>query len=323
MTGIRFSVALCTYNGAQYLREQLESIFRQTRPPAEIVVCDDVSTDRTRELLAELQQSAPCDMRIVHNAVNLRSTANFAQAIELCSGDVIVLSDQDDRWRPRKLETFARLFDNRPELEVVFTDADLIDASGQPTGDRLWEGVGFTAPFQRRVARGELFRVLLKRYVMTGATMAFRSRLRSAILPIPASWVHDAWIAMICAAINRPVEMCADPLIEYRLHPQQQIGCTRMTRWQQYQFVRKLTAEHLDTQANQLADAAQRVAELCGIDHPQARQLQAKVQHLRRRAVLRNSSRMQKILGACRELASGSYERYSLGIKTCLADMLT
>lgn len=323
MTGVHFSVALCTYNGEQYLREQFVSIFRQTLPPSEIVVCDDGSTDRTRELLAELQSSAPCTLRIVHNAVNLRSTANFAQAIALCSGDVIVLSDQDDRWRPRKLETFAQLFSNRPELEVVFTNADLIDAAGQPTGNRLWDGVGFTAPFQQRVASGDLFRVLLKRYVMTGATMAFRSRLRAAILPIPPSWVHDAWIAMICAATSGPVEMCPDPLTEYRIHPQQQIGCSRMTRWQQYQFVRKLTAEHLDTQAKQFADAAQRVAELCGSDHPHTRQLQAKVQHLQRRAVMRSSGRFQKILGACRELTSGSYERYSLGIKTCLADMLT
>src|SRR5271154_4257677 len=68
---MRVSVAMCTYNGAQYLGEQLESFVAQSRPPDELVVCDDGSTDATPQILADFAGRAPFDVRIFRNKANV------------------------------------------------------------------------------------------------------------------------------------------------------------------------------------------------------------------------------------------------------------
>jgi len=101
------SVALCTYNGAAYLGEQLDSIVAQSRPPDELVVCDDGSTDGTVGLLQAFVPEAPFPVRLYRNERNRGFAKNFERAISLCTGDFIALSDQDDVWKPEKLARLA------------------------------------------------------------------------------------------------------------------------------------------------------------------------------------------------------------------------
>lgn len=317
-----FSVVLCTYNGARYLREQLDSIAAQTVLPTELIACDDVSTDDTVAILNEFATRVPFPVRIFRNPVNLRSTANFAQGIERATGDVIVLTDQDDRWRPEKLARFQQLWQSAPETNLVFTDAEMIDAAGQRLQRRLWDSIGFSAGFRRWVQTGRTFDVLLKRYIMTGATMAFRASLRDRFLPIPAEWVHDAWIAMIVAAIAGRIEMLPEPLIDYRQHSSQQIGAQQRNYWQQYRFARTITAANLEQQAAQFQQAAERVRELLSPTAPPATALWQKVDHLRARAAMKQRSWRRYPL-ATREFLTGRYNRYSLGWKAFVVDLLT
>src|SRR5579863_2954193 len=129
-TGLNISVAMCTYNGGRYLTEQLESIGAQSRLPGELVVCDDHSTDDSIGILRQFQADAPFPVRIIQNALRLGSTRNFDQAIGLCRGEFIALSDQDDRWLPGKLERLAEVLAENPFLGGVFSDANLIDSDG-------------------------------------------------------------------------------------------------------------------------------------------------------------------------------------------------
>src|SRR5215217_714545 len=99
----KFSVAMCTYNGARFVAEQLASIAAQTRPPDELVVCDDRSTDATIAYVREFARTAPFPVRIFENEKNVGSTKNFERALELCEGDFIAFGDQDDVWLPEKL----------------------------------------------------------------------------------------------------------------------------------------------------------------------------------------------------------------------------
>src|SRR3712207_5989304 len=98
------SVALCTYDGARYLPEQLESLARQRRLPDELVVCDDGSADDTVDVVRRFADRAPFAVRLSLNPQNLGFVKNFEQAIRLCRGDLIALADQDDVWHPQKLE---------------------------------------------------------------------------------------------------------------------------------------------------------------------------------------------------------------------------
>src|ERR671927_271278 len=109
----KFSVAMCTYNGARFVREQLASIAAQTRPPDELVVCDDCSTDATLECIREFARTAPFPVRVVENEKNAGSTKNFERAVELCEGDFIALADQDDVWLPEKLQRLEEVLANK------------------------------------------------------------------------------------------------------------------------------------------------------------------------------------------------------------------
>ena len=99
----RFSVALCTYNGAQYLPDQLESIVAQTRLPDELVVGDDHSTDDTVNILEDFAAGAPFPVRLHVNETNLGVVKNFEATILRCQGNLTALCDQDDVWLRNKV----------------------------------------------------------------------------------------------------------------------------------------------------------------------------------------------------------------------------
>ena len=100
----RVSVAMGTYNGERFIRQQLESIAQQTLLPCELVVRDDASTDGTLTIVEEFASHAPFPVRIHKNDVRLGYPDNFMQAAILTNGDWIAFCDQDDFWLPQKLE---------------------------------------------------------------------------------------------------------------------------------------------------------------------------------------------------------------------------
>ncbi|HEV2863865.1 MAG TPA: glycosyltransferase family 2 protein [Pyrinomonadaceae bacterium] len=221
---MRISVALCTYNGESYLEHQLESIARQTRKPDELVVCDDQSNPVTKKILKDFAARACFPVRLFFNQVNLGTFKNFEQAIELCTGDVIALSDQDDVWHPHKLSRLASVFSAKPKVGLAFSDAEVVMHDLRPAAFNLWERT-FCPQDQKLFKAGKAFEVLLKRNVVTGATMAFRSQFKELILPITETVYryHDGWIALMIAAAAE-VEFIPEPLILYRQHDEQLVG---------------------------------------------------------------------------------------------------
>src|SRR5271169_5178337 len=166
---------MCTYNGERFLPGQLASIAKQTRLPDELVVCDDRSTDRTVDIVREFAAAVSHPVRIFVNERNLGFVANFERAIQLCNGDLIALSDQDDGWYPERLERSEQEFAAHPEVGLVFSDADLIDDQDQLTGTRLWPNFGFVGELKQRLLAGD-YTVLVRKRFVTGATIMFRSR---------------------------------------------------------------------------------------------------------------------------------------------------
>jgi glycosyltransferase involved in cell wall biosynthesis len=218
----RISIALCTYNGERFLPRQLASIQQQTVLPFELVVCDDCSSDNTNEIVRDFAASALFPVRVFRNDQNLGFVANFERAIELCQGDLIALSDQDDIWYPTRLERAQVAFAAHPEVGLVFSDADVIDEHGELTGERLWMNFGFEGDLKQRMMKGD-YTVLVRNRFVTGATVMFRSCLRVNCLPFGAGWLHDEWLAPAAAAVS-DVLLIDDPLIRYRKHASQQVG---------------------------------------------------------------------------------------------------
>ena len=222
---MKISIAMCTYNGAEFLPAQLQSIIAQSRPPDEIVICDDVSTDNTRALLEKFAAESPVPITLHINQQNIGSVKNFEQTITLCTGDVIALSDQDDVWRSDKLQLIEQAFNKSPFAGLVFSDAEIVDENLKPLNRRMWGEVGFDAHKRKLVRTRRALEVLITGWTVTGATTAFRSRFVKLSLPIPdgIAMIHDGWIALTIAAVA-DVMALDEPLIQYRQHAQQQIG---------------------------------------------------------------------------------------------------
>ena len=220
---LRFSVAMCTYNGVLHLPEQLDSIARQQRPPDELVVCDDSSTDHTVQVLESFAGQVSFPVRIVRNDSNLGYQRNFLKAIALCSGDLVALSDQDDVWYPSKLARLETIFAANSGLAGVFSNGDLIDTSSNRLSGDLWSSFAFRPDDLKRFDSGHVLEVLLQRNVVTGMAFAFRSCCKNQLAAIPASWPHDAWLALMLANQGK-LSACPEHLVAYRVHNNQTIG---------------------------------------------------------------------------------------------------
>ena len=218
-----YSVALCSYNGEKYIHQQIDSILNQTHKPSEIVVCDDGSTDRTPEILAEYQKQYPEIFRIHFNEINLRSVKNFEKAISLCSKKIIFLSDQDDIWAENKAEKIVSFLDNHPEIDVVATNGFCIDENGAVHEKySLWDAPVFLREKGKNI---DYFEIILHCNIATGASMAFRAALKPEIMPFPVlkDYHHDEWIAVNTARKGR-FAFLNDKLFYYRTHQEQQVG---------------------------------------------------------------------------------------------------
>ena len=326
---MKISVAMCTYNGEPYLVEQLESIAAQSRLPDELVICDDASTDSTREIIKEFASSAPFPVHLHINEKNLGSTKNFERAIGLCEGDAIALADQDDVWLPQKLERIERYFKSKPNVGMVFSDAEVVDARLHPLGYGLWESVGFDEAHRRLVLKGRVLDVLLPGWTVTGATMAFRSEFRSLLLDIPTdlALIHDGWIALMIASVA-DVGFIEERLIKYRQHSRQQIGAKQREKTNNsptdgVRYAMGSTNSYEEMISIGMR-AKERLAER-GNSYEIGKaiaNLDDRLKHLRVRANLA-PGKLNRVRSVAEELLSQRYHRYSNGFRSAVKDLLT
>lgn len=220
------SVAMCTYNGAKFLPEQLKSIADQTVSVDELVVCDDRSKDDTVEIIRTFAATSRFPVRIHVNEQNLGSTRNFEKCLSLCEGEIIILSDQDDRWRKDKVQKQVAFLNARPDVDAVFSDAEIIDDDSLSTGKTIWQEIEFDKARRQIWQDGKPYEILFNGFVVTGATLAIRKSCLERMMPFPThvpDLIHDAWIAMVLSLENK-IEFITDPLIFYRIHSSQQVG---------------------------------------------------------------------------------------------------
>ncbi len=312
------SVAMCTYNGEQYLQEQIDSILLQTRLPDEVVVCDDGSTDKTLQILKDFRRKASFPVRIYENEVNLGPTKNFEQAISLCMGNIIALSDQDDVWMPDKIEMLEKALDSHPDAGYVFSDALVVDERLGPLGYTMWEKALFSYRQRWYFEHGQQLRVLLKHNIVTGATLAFRSELRDLILPIPSQWVHDAWIALLMSAVGRKGIFIDKPLIKYRQHPKQVIGGRKLSFVNQ---VRRASSISLHSYKEQFKFALDRLSLFDKIEQRNVQLIKAKLVHLEIRDQIHKQPRWKRCGRILKQLLFGYYHQFSGGWKSVWKDL--
>jgi glycosyltransferase involved in cell wall biosynthesis len=299
------SVALCTYNGGKYIFEQLDSIAKQSLAVDEVVICDDVSTDNTIKLIQDYTITAPYNIQLFRNEINLGSTRNFEKALSLCNGDIIFLCDQDDVWLPHKVETIKNYIDNNPDKSVVFTNAFIVNEQLEIQND-LWDYMEFNENAQEQWNKGHSFEHLVeKSNCVTGATMALKKEMLN-------HWIHDGIIALK-ASINNEIGFINDKSVLYRQHSNQQLGVGKekpifnviSDKIKSLNWIKK--DQELETQ---LQDSLI-IQRWISINDRHADFLQQRIRHLEKRKRMSEKNLMLKFFPVMKEWISGNYKKSS------------
>jgi glycosyltransferase involved in cell wall biosynthesis len=201
----RVSVCMAAYNGARFIREQVQSILPQMGARDELIVVDDASLDETVAILEGF-----CDprLRVIRQARNAGVCRTFENALREARGEIIFLCDQDDVWREDKVARVLEAFDRDPSATLVLSNGELMDGEGRRLGETLYAG--------ERLALGAMANLIRNRF--QGSAMAFRREILEAVLPFPGGIpMHDSWIGIVNALVGRAVYL-PQCLILYRRH---------------------------------------------------------------------------------------------------------
>lgn len=319
------SVALCTRNGEAFVGEQIASILAQEPRPREIVVGDDASDDDTIQIVRRAIEQhnlrfpqSPVTLTVLERAAPLGVVRNFEETLRACTSSIIALSDQDDVWPAGRTARLLPLFDD-PSVSLVHTDARLVDAGGTDTGIRLLTALEASDAEIKALTRGAAFPILLKRNLVTGATVLLRRELAERAMPFPASWVHDEWLA-IMAAVEGGLRLVPEPWLDYRQHGGNAIGASEVTwarRWKRLREPRDERAPRIVARASALVDRlVARQSHSLELDAARA-----KLEHERRRAELPRWQPL-RLPAIAVGIVAGRYRRFNRGAIDILRDVV-
>ena len=316
--GTTLSVALCTYNGARYLPDQLASIIQQTSLPDEIVIRDDGSTDDTLSVILEFQATAPVPVRILADGERLGVAGNFMTCARACSGEIILFCDQDDVWLETRVAAFRQAFRQQPEAVAIFGDADITDENLQRTGQSLWQSYFLSPTEIRLIGAGEALSVLARHVFVTGAALGVRTAWLKT-MPDPApGFFHDEWLGWFAAGKLRLLDQ---KTLLYRQHASQQTGLKLGPVAKLRHLLKTLAAsvDLLERDQERFQRLAQQLEE-AGLS-ARADLVRRKVAFIQWRLALPTNP-VRRLLAVLQRLLSGDYQRFTIARRSVVKDIL-
>jgi glycosyltransferase involved in cell wall biosynthesis len=320
MPKLTVSIALASFNGAKYIADQLRSFADQDRRPDELVITDDGSTDHTAKIVEDFARSAPFPVRFEPNPARLGYNQNFARAISLCTGQIILMSDQDDVWLPAHVRRIAEAFEAEPKVGFVTSNSTYTDDQLRPTGADIWKSERFTPS---NLNRDWQFPAWARHRALAGHASAFRADLRDVVLPIGEDWIYDQWIGLVCAACSRVVTL-PDHLTLHRHHAAQAVANDQKTLAQWHADKPTLDVDHFDREITRWRALLDRAEAHPGrlIDPRVLDVLRDRIRLLQIRQNLRRKGRLGRISGALAQLLAGRYHRSARGWLTFGRDVM-
>ncbi len=212
----RISVAMVSYNGEKYIRQQLDSILTQLIPQDEIIISDDGSTDRTKEIIEEYQKR---DSRIrLIEGPGRGVKKNVEHVLKQCRGEIIFLADQDDIWKPEKVKKVLEVMEQKNTFLVIH-DATVF----RENPDQVY----MESFFAFRSAKPGIAKNIVKNSYI-GCCMTFRREILEKVIPIPAAIeMHDQWIGILSDFYFGKSVFLREPLLLYRRHGGNESGMER------------------------------------------------------------------------------------------------
>ena len=292
-------VLLASYQGARYIREQLESITRQSHTNWTLTVSDDGSTDDTVALCeAFAREHGDHRVRLIRGP-GRRSTANFmhlVRAVEPGSGnDLIAFSDQDDVWLPEKL---ARAVTAIGSLRLSVAQPALYAARTQLVDENL-KPIGISRLPQRPLGFGNA----LLQNVASGNTMVFNQpllRLMRRVKPEHAV-LHDWTAYQVVTGCGGHMHFDPEPCLLYRQHDHNLIG-SQGRSWDKVLRMGMLFKGQYRAWGDQTEAA---MGDIASELQPKAQEVLRKFQDMRRRPDLIGRMQAGRHSGLWRQTRSG------------------
>lgn len=201
---MRVSVCIATYNGAQFIKQQLDSILTQLSRDDEVIISDDSSDDNTIDIIKSFNDNR---IKLFENQKFRNHVRNFEFALKQASNPIIFLSDQDDVWVLGKVDIMKKELEN---YDIVVCDHSVIDEKGTILLKSYFNHFTFRS-------KPGFFRNLF-RHSFSGCCMAFKKTVLLKCLPFPKDIdYHDLWIGMV-GNIFFKVRFINQPLTLYRKH---------------------------------------------------------------------------------------------------------
>jgi glycosyltransferase involved in cell wall biosynthesis len=193
---------MATYNGEQYLKQQLESILCQLSEDDELVISDDASQDKTLDIIKDFQDQR---IRLLVNQERKGVIKNFENALRKAAGDVIYLADQDDIWEKNKVQVVNQYI---KDYDCVVSNCTVVDEQLNVIHESFFE--------LRNSGKGLVKNLFANTYL--GCCITIRRRLLNYVLPFPAKIpMHDIWIGVVAETFGIPL-FIPNKLVKYRRH---------------------------------------------------------------------------------------------------------
>ncbi|MCL2062541.1 MAG: glycosyltransferase [Firmicutes bacterium] len=217
---IPISVVMCVFNGEKYLAEQLNSIKNQTQKPDEVLIFDDCSTDKSREIIKDFITEHTLNWELFINEENKGWRLNFYDAILQATGDIIFFADQDDIWFENKIEVMATAMQRNPKILTLSGKQFLIDSNGEFIKEKTHIRT-CKKKYNFKIKKLHLYEDLQAIHWKNrvGCATAIRRELLKSLTLFERNqaFVHDAW-ALNAAAVLGGSYGINFPAIKYRVH---------------------------------------------------------------------------------------------------------
>ena len=214
-------ILLSTYNGAKYLKNQIDSLMSQSYDDFCIIARDDGSSDESSQILKSYDK-----IETIDSYQNLGAKGSFAELLEYAvkhtDGEFFMFCDQDDVWKNDKIKkTLVKMHEMEKQFEdtplLVHTDLEVVDEKLNIINSSFMD-------FQKIDAMKNEFHNLLIQNTITGCTIMINRKLAEKCLPIPdGAIMHDWWIGLVASQFGK-IGYLNESTIKYRQHKSNTIG---------------------------------------------------------------------------------------------------
>lgn len=233
----KVDILMATYNGEKYVKEQIDSILNQTYKNIQLIISDDCSTDKTKEILKQYEQNDK--IKIFYQEKNLGYIKNFEFLLKNVQSNLYMLSDQDDIWKKEKIEKSVEKL-KEENFDLVFSDLEVVDENL----NTIYESFNKYMKLERKIKRciGN-YKLQYLYNCITGCTILSKKELLDKILPIPSNskyMLHDYWMGLM-VALNGKIGYMKEAYIKYRQHGNNQVGTEKIShKFKKLEQVRNL-----------------------------------------------------------------------------------